>query len=130
MYIRLLVATFAVSMIFLTSIGFGYRKSTEGNEVVKRKLYPKNGTVEINGLNVGAIINQNVLTIPRKYASVELTNTVLHVSDTEILEKIDLYKTDTIQYDFDVAGLQYLVDRLKELGETQKGELIESQLYK
>ena len=37
--------------------------------------------------------------------------------------------TMKVSYEFDVAGLRYLVDRLKELGEVQKGDLIEGMLY-
>jgi outer membrane beta-barrel protein len=37
----------------------GYRKATEGDDVVKNKLYPKKGRVEISGPNFGLILNQS-----------------------------------------------------------------------
>lgn len=37
----------------------GYKKSTEGDDVIKNKLYPKQGHVELNGPNVGVILNQS-----------------------------------------------------------------------
>jgi outer membrane beta-barrel protein len=40
----------------------GYRKASEGDDVVKDKLFPKKGRVEINGPNVGGILNQSYLT--------------------------------------------------------------------
>lgn len=39
----------------------GYRKATEGDDVVKNKLYPKKGRVELNGPNVGLILNQSYI---------------------------------------------------------------------
>ncbi|MCX6124436.1 MAG: hypothetical protein NTV34_06760, partial [Proteobacteria bacterium] len=37
----------------------GYKKSTEGDDVVKNKLYPKKGKIELNGPNLGLILNQS-----------------------------------------------------------------------
>jgi outer membrane beta-barrel protein len=37
----------------------GYKKSTEGDDVIKNKLYPKKNHVELNGPNVGVILNQS-----------------------------------------------------------------------
>ncbi len=37
----------------------GYKKATEGDDVIKNKLYPKKGHVELNGPNVGVILNQS-----------------------------------------------------------------------
>ena len=37
----------------------GYKKATEGDDVIKNKLYPKQGHVELNGPNVGVILNQS-----------------------------------------------------------------------
>ncbi len=39
----------------------GYKKSTEGDDVVKNKLYPKKGRVELNGPNFGSILNQSYI---------------------------------------------------------------------
>jgi outer membrane beta-barrel protein len=39
----------------------GYRKATEGEDVIKNKMYPKSGRVELNGLNVGKILNQSYI---------------------------------------------------------------------
>lgn len=39
----------------------GYKKATEGDDVVKNKLYPKKGKVELNGPNLGLILNQSYL---------------------------------------------------------------------
>jgi outer membrane beta-barrel protein len=39
-----------------------YRKASEGDDVVKDKLFPKKGKIEINGLNVGAILNESYIT--------------------------------------------------------------------
>jgi outer membrane beta-barrel protein len=39
----------------------GYEKSTEGDDVIKNKLYPKKGHVEVNGPNVGTILNQSYI---------------------------------------------------------------------
>jgi outer membrane beta-barrel protein len=44
------------------TISPSYRKASEGDDVVKNKLFPKNGKIEINGLNVGAILNESYLT--------------------------------------------------------------------
>ena len=37
----------------------GYKKATEGDDVIKNKAYPKKGRVELNGPNVGLIMNQS-----------------------------------------------------------------------
>ncbi|MEI6397505.1 MAG: outer membrane beta-barrel domain-containing protein [Pseudomonadota bacterium] len=37
----------------------GYKKATEGDDVIKNKAYPKKGRVELNGPNVGLILNQS-----------------------------------------------------------------------
>jgi outer membrane beta-barrel protein len=50
---------FAVSSAF-AGVG-GYKKSTEGEDVIKNKLYPKSSRVELNGLNVGKILNQSYI---------------------------------------------------------------------
>ncbi len=39
----------------------GYKKATEGDDVVKNKMYPKKGRVELNGPNLGLIMNQSYL---------------------------------------------------------------------
>jgi len=39
----------------------GYKKATEGEDVIKNKLYPKKGRVELNGPNVGLILNQSYI---------------------------------------------------------------------
>ncbi|MCX6117627.1 MAG: outer membrane beta-barrel domain-containing protein [Proteobacteria bacterium] len=39
----------------------GYKKATEGEDVVKNKLYPKKGKLELNGPNLGMILNQSYL---------------------------------------------------------------------
>ena len=78
---------------------------------------------------IGTVVNQGVLNIPKKYASVELTNVVLHISEDQIKDKIIELKSNTEEYDFDVAGLQYLVTRLKDMAESEKANLIESMLY-
>lgn len=38
-----------------------YKKATEGKDVVKNKLYPKDGRVEISGPNAGLILNQSYI---------------------------------------------------------------------
>jgi outer membrane beta-barrel protein len=42
------------------SVG-GYQKATEGEDVIKNKLYPKKGRIELNGPNVGMILNQSYI---------------------------------------------------------------------
>jgi outer membrane beta-barrel protein len=42
----------------LAAVG-GYKKATEGEDVIKNKLYPKKGKVELNGPNLGLILNQS-----------------------------------------------------------------------
>lgn len=37
----------------------GYKKATEGDDVVKDKMYPKKGKVELNVPNLGLILNQS-----------------------------------------------------------------------
>ncbi len=76
--------------------------------------------------SVGTILNQGVLNIPKRYASIELTNEVLHISNAQIREKIELFKSDPETYSFDVPGLEYLAKRLEEMGEVEKAELIKS----
>jgi CubicO group peptidase (beta-lactamase class C family) len=76
--------------------------------------------------SVGAILTRDTLTIPKKWASVELTNVVLHISDTQIKSLVEKLKGDTETYDFDVPGVQYLIRRLREMGKTEKADLIES----
>ena len=39
----------------------GYKKATEGEDVIKNKLYPKKGRVELNGPNLGLILNQSYI---------------------------------------------------------------------
>lgn len=73
---------------------------------------------------VGTVVNQGVLNIPKKYASVELTNVVLHISEKEIKDLMDTLKSESETYDFDVPGIEYLVKRLKEMGENEKADLI------
>ncbi len=114
----------------------GFNASIIWNLTEKRMIiYLSNDYLSFTSYNnllafsVGTIVNQNVLNIPRKYASVEMTNEVLHISEADISNKMNTLKNDTIKYDFDVAGLRYLMDRLKDLGEVQKAELIESMLY-
>lgn len=36
-----------------------YKKATEGKDVVKNKLYPKDGRIELSGPNAGIILNQS-----------------------------------------------------------------------
>ena len=57
---------FGAICLFLisTSAGFAetsgsYRKSTEGDEVVRNKLYPKDKRLELNIPNFGYIMNQS-----------------------------------------------------------------------
>lgn len=76
--------------------------------------------------SVGTILTQNTLNIPKKWASVELTNVVLHISDAEIKSLVKKIKADPDTYDFDVPGVEYLVRRLREMGNTEKADLIES----
>jgi CubicO group peptidase (beta-lactamase class C family) len=73
---------------------------------------------------ISTVFNMDTLMIPRRYASIELTNEVLHISDAEIKSKLEKLKADTDNYIFDVAGLDYLVARLRDLGETAKADLI------
>lgn len=55
-----------LSILFLSSSVFaaagGYKKATEGEDVVKNKLYPKRNRLELNLPNVGMILNQSYLT--------------------------------------------------------------------
>ena len=78
--------------------------------------------------SVGAILTQNTLNIPKKWASVELTNVVLHISDAEIKSLVKKIKADPDTCDFDVPGIEYLIKRLREVGKTDKADLIESLL--
>ncbi len=39
----------------------GYKKATEGEDVIKNKLYPKKNRVELNGPNLGLILNQSYI---------------------------------------------------------------------
>lgn len=61
-YLALLVALVALffkgTETVLAGPG-GYKKATEGDDVVKNKLYPKKGKIELNGPNVGIIMNQS-----------------------------------------------------------------------
>lgn len=43
------------------STSASYRKSTEGDEVVKNKLYPKKGRIELNIPDVGVVLNQSYI---------------------------------------------------------------------
>ena len=56
----LLLGAVAPDAAVFAGVG-GYKKATEGDDVVKDKLYPKKGRVEINGPNVGTILNQSYL---------------------------------------------------------------------
>lgn len=78
---------------------------------------------------IGTIITRNTLNIPKKYASIELTNMVMHISREQIKEKLLEFKADPEVYDYDIAGLEYLVKRLKDRGETERASVIESLLY-
>ncbi len=59
----ILRVTIAATLIFnsttLIAAAGGYKKATEGEDVVKNKLYPKRGKLELNGPNVGLILNQS-----------------------------------------------------------------------
>lgn len=54
----------SVSLIF-TSAAIagpgGYKKATEGDDVVKGKMYPKKGRIELNAPNLGIIMNQSYI---------------------------------------------------------------------
>ena len=52
---------FALILVSAANIASGaeYQKATEGNDVVRDKLYPKNGRVELNGPDFGLILNQS-----------------------------------------------------------------------
>jgi len=78
--------------------------------------------------SVGAILTQNTLNLPKKWASVELTNVALHISDAEIKSLVKKIKADPDTYDFDVPGIEYLIKRLREMGKADKADLIESLL--
>lgn len=60
------VACSLLSIVLLTSapvlagVG-GYKKATEGDDVIKNKLYPKKNRVELNGPNLGLILNQSYI---------------------------------------------------------------------
>ncbi len=56
-----LVATLSCASTTAYSAVGGYRKATEGDDVVKNKLYPKKGRVELNGPNFGMILNQSYI---------------------------------------------------------------------
>lgn len=57
-------AAFTAALVFsgaaLAGPG-GYKKATEGDDVVKEKMYPKKGKLELNGPNLGIIMNQSYL---------------------------------------------------------------------
>ena len=59
-HIAALVAAMALSGTALAGPG-GYKKATEGDDVVKDKMYPKKGKLELNGPNLGIIMNQSYL---------------------------------------------------------------------
>lgn len=48
-----------IASISLNSYGATYRKATEGRDVVKNKIYPKERKLEINAPNLGLIMNQS-----------------------------------------------------------------------
>ena len=51
---------FFVTLFFaVTTAQAQYRKAVEGNEVVKSKLYPRSGKIQINALQVGTVLNQS-----------------------------------------------------------------------
>jgi outer membrane beta-barrel protein len=61
-----LIALFSFSFSSLMTTNLvagpgGYKKATEGDDVVKNKLYAKKGKIEINGPNIGTIMNQSYL---------------------------------------------------------------------
>lgn len=76
--------------------------------------------------SVGGIVTQNTLTIPKKWASVELTNVVLHINNDEISSLIRSLKADTVNFDFDIPGINYLTSRLRDMDEIGKADLIDS----
>lgn len=76
--------------------------------------------------SVGTIVTQNTLMIPKKWASVELTNVVLHESDAELRNLMKKMQAEPDVYDIDVPGIEYLIGRLQKLGENEKADLIES----
>lgn len=58
-------AAAVIAAVTLTETAFagpgGYKKATEGDDVVKEKMYPKKGKLELNGPNLGIIMNQSYL---------------------------------------------------------------------
>lgn len=110
----------------------GYNAQIVWNLTEKRTIiYLSNDYLSFTSYNnllpysVGTILTQNTLTIPKKWASVELTNVVLHISDAEINSLINKLKADPETYDFDVPGIHYLTGRLREMDELQKADLID-----
>lgn len=61
MSFKIFVKVVAIFTCFYSASALSYRKATEGSDVVKRKLYPKKGTIELNGPNFGAILNQSYI---------------------------------------------------------------------
>ena len=56
----LALGCFVVTLFSQVSFGAAnYRKATEGREVVKSKIYPKNKKIELNLPNLGVIMNQS-----------------------------------------------------------------------
>lgn len=54
-----LAAIISASPLAAQSSSQSYKKAAEGDEVVKSKLFPKKGKIELNGPNAGAILNQS-----------------------------------------------------------------------
>lgn len=54
-------STFFLFGSYASAAAGGYKKATEGDDVVKNKLYPKKGKLELNGPNVGTILNQSYI---------------------------------------------------------------------
>lgn len=63
--IKLMLLPVLVGSLCFATLGYGaaggYKKATEGEDVVKNKLYPKKGKVELNGPNFGTILNQSYI---------------------------------------------------------------------
>jgi len=70
------------------------------------------------------IMHQNLLEIPKLFASVELTKMAVTCTQEEMALKIQEIKEQPDLYDTDIHGLQFLVHKLNQLDLTEKTALI------
>ena len=70
------------------------------------------------------IMHQNLLEIPKLFASMELTKMAVTCTPEEMALKIQEIKEQPDLYDTDIHGLQFLAHKLNQLDLTEKTALI------